>query len=210
MSTASALLAFTGTAALLTITPGLDTALVLRTTAVEGTRSAMLAALGIAGGCLAWGLAAGAGLGALLAASQLAYEALRWLGAGYLLLLGVRLIRAPRVALDLAPAAGQASAVAPNWLARGFLTNLLNPKVGLFYVSFLPQFIPAGSSVLGWSIMLASIHNVLGLIWFAVLIAATRPLTAVLQRPAVIAWLDRITGAIFVAFAARLALASRG
>lgn len=210
MSTASALLAFTGTAALLTITPGLDTALVLRTAAVEGTRSAMLAALGIAGGCLAWGLAAGVGLGALLAASQLAYEALRWLGAGYLLLLGVRLIRAPRVALDLAPAADRASAAAPNWLVRGFLTNLLNPKVGLFYVSFLPQFIPSGSSVLGWSIMLASIHNVLGLIWFAALISATRPLTAVLQRPAVIAWLDRITGAIFVAFAARLALASRG
>ncbi|HEX4846603.1 MAG TPA: LysE family translocator [Novosphingobium sp.] len=210
MSTATALFAFTGTAALLTITPGLDTALVLRTAAVEGGRSALLAALGIAAGCLAWGLAAGVGLGALLAASQLAYEALRWVGAGYLLLLGVRLIRAPRNALDLASATNQADTAAPNWLVRGFLTNLLNPKVGLFYVSFLPQFIPAGSSVLGWSIMLASIHNVLGLIWFAALIAATRPLTAALQRPAVIAWLDRITGAIFVAFAARLALASRG
>ena len=184
MTAVAALLAFTATAALLTITPGLDTALVLRTAAAEGPRRAMLAAAGIALGCLAWALLVGAGLGALLAASQLAYEVLRWAGALYLLALGVKLIGAPRRMLELSvPDEGTIAPARPNWLLRGFLTNILNPKIGVFYVSFLPQFIPPGSSVLGWSVLLASIHNVLGLAWFAALVAATRPLLGVLRRP---------------------------
>jgi threonine/homoserine/homoserine lactone efflux protein len=209
MTATAALLAFTATAALLTITPGLDTALVLRTAAAEGPRRAMLAAVGIALGCLGWGLLVGAGLGALLAASQLAYEILRWAGALYLFTLGLKLIRAPRQALDLAEANG-AAPTQPNWLLRGFLTNMLNPKVGVFYVSFLPQFIPAGASVLGWSVLLASIHNVLGLIWFGALVAATQPLVGALRRPGVMCWLDRLTGGLFLAFGLKLALDARG
>lgn len=208
MTPQAALLAFTATAALLTVTPGLDTALVLRTAAAEGPRRAMLAAAGIALGCLGWGLLVGAGLGALLAASQLAYDLLRWAGALYLFHLGFRLIRNPRREIDL----GRAKVPdmrQSNWLLRGFLTNMLNPKVGVFYVSFLPQFIPAGASVLGWSVMLAAVHNLLGLAWFAALVAATRPMLSALRRPRVIAWLDRATGAAFVAFGLRLALESR-
>ena len=208
MTATAALLAFTATAALLTITPGLDTALVLRTAAAEGPRRAMLAAVGIALGCLGWGLLVGAGLGALLAASQLAYEALRWVGALYLFYLGLKLIRVPRQSMDLAEGNVAAPAQA-NWLLRGFLTNMLNPKVGVFYVSFLPQFVPAGASVLCWSVLLASIHNVLGLIWFAALIAATRPLLGALRRPGVMCWLDRLTGGLFVAFGLKLAFDAR-
>lgn len=210
MSEAQSLLAFAFVAALLTITPGLDTALVLRTAAVEGPRRAMLAALGIALGCLAWGVAVGTGLGALLAASQLAYEMLRWAGALYLLFLGIKLIRAPRQAFD--PGSGAPvtpSGRSPNWLLRGLLTNLLNPKIGVFYVSFLPQFIPAGANVLSWAVLLATVHNALGLIWFAGLIAATRPLSNVLRRPPIMAWLDRLTGALFVGFAFKLAVEAR-
>ena len=209
METTALLLAFTATAAVLTITPGLDTALVLRTAAAEGPRRAMLAAAGIALGCLGWGLVVGAGLGALLAASQLAYDVLRWAGALYLLYLGIKLIRAPRRALGLAVSADANSASRPNWLLRGFLTNMLNPKVGVFYVSFLPQFIPAGSNVLGWSVLLAAIHNVLGLIWYAALIMATRPLLKALRKPGVMAWLDRVTGALFIASGLKLALSAR-
>jgi threonine/homoserine/homoserine lactone efflux protein len=210
MTPGAALLAFTVTAALLTITPGLDTALVLRTAAAEGPRRALLAAAGIALGCLSWGVLVGAGLGALLAASQLAYDLLRWAGALYLLTLGVKLIGAPRRKLELAVAdEGGRVTTRPNWLLRGFLTNLLNPKIGVFYVSFLPQFIPAGSSVLGWSILLASIHNVLGLIWFGALVAATRPLLGALRRPGVMSWLDRLTAALFIAFGLKLALSAR-
>ncbi|WP_309623110.1 LysE family translocator [Novosphingobium sp.] len=210
MTSTAALLAFTATAAVLTITPGLDTALVLRTAAAEGPRLAMLAAAGVALGCLGWGLVVGAGLGALLAASQLAYDGLRWAGALYLLYLGIKLIRAPRAALEVAVSEeGAARSEPPNWLLRGFLTNMLNPKVGVFYVSFLPQFIPAGSSVLGWSVLLAAIHNVLGLLWFAALIMATRPLLAALRKPGVMAWLDRLTGALFVGFGLKLAFGVR-
>ena len=92
-------------------------------------------------------------------------------------------------------------------MRRGFLTNLLNPKVGVFYVTFLPQFVPAGADVATFSFVLAAIHVLLSLVWFAALIAATVPLGRALRRPAVIKWLDRITGGVFVAFAARLALA---
>ncbi|MFO1255685.1 MAG: LysE family translocator [Sphingomonadaceae bacterium] len=208
MTPVAALLAFTAAASLLTITPGLDTALVLRTAAAEGPRRAMLAAVGIALGCLGWGLLVGAGLGALLAASRLAYETLRWAGALYLFYLGARLIHRPRRGFDLADTE-TAIPAQPNWLLRGFLTNMLNPKVGVFYVSFLPQFIPAGSSVLGWSVLLASVHNVLGLAWFGALVAATRPLLGALKRPGIMAWLDRLTGGLFVAFGLKLALDTR-
>jgi len=210
MTPPAALIAFTATAALLTITPGLDTALVLRTAAAEGPRRALLAAMGIALGCLGWGLLVGAGLGALLAASQVAYDLLRWTGAIYLFALGVKLIRSPRQAFELAAGAEIPAPRRPNWLLRGFLTNMLNPKVGVFYVSFLPQFIPAGASVLGWSVLLASIHNLLGLVWFGALVATTRPLLGALRRQGVMAWLDRLTGGLFLAFGAKLALDARG
>lgn len=208
MTSGAALLAFTATAALLTITPGLDTALVLRTVAAEGPRRAMMAAVGIALGCLGWGLLVGLGLGALLAASQFGYELLRWAGALYLFYLGIKLIRSPRQTMELGPAE-TTGASQPNWLLRGFLTNMLNPKVGVFYVSFLPQFIPVGASVLGWSVLLASIHNLLGLLWFGALVLATRPLLGALRRPGVMVWLDRLTGGLFVAFGLKLALSAR-
>ncbi|MGZ8998482.1 MAG: LysE family translocator [Allosphingosinicella sp.] len=202
---ASSLIAFTIAAALLTVTPGLDTALVLRTAAAEGSRRAFAAALGICLGCLVWGLVVALGLGILLEASELAYTILRWAGALYLLWLGVQLIRSKREDFGSGPdSAGTATAAA--WFRRGLLTNILNPKVGIFYVSFLPQFIPAGNNVPALTVLLAAIHSALGLAWFILLIAATRPIAAVLRRPNVIRTLDRVTGGAFLLFGARLAL----
>ena len=203
----ASLLAFTATAALLTVAPGLDTVLVLRTAAVEGPRRALLAGLGICLGCLGWGAVVALGLGALLAASPTAYAALRWIGAAYLLWLGIRLLRSPRE--TLATGASEAGENGRGWLGRGFLTNMLNPKVGIFYVSFLPQFIPPGSAVAATTLLLALIHALLGLAWFGLLVAAVHPLSRALRRPAVIRTLDRLTGGLFLLFAARLAL-SRG
>lgn len=199
------LLAFTAAAALLTITPGLDTALVLRTAAVEGARRALAAAIGICLGCLAWGIATAVGLGLLLAASTFAYTALKWAGAAYLLWLGIHLLLRPRDSFEgRAAAASRGGAAA--WLRRGFLTNLLNPKVGLFYLSFLPQFVPAGEDVALVTLLLAAIHAALGLLWFALLILATRPLARTLRRPATVRALDRLTGGLFLLFGLRLAL----
>ena len=91
----------------------------------------------------------------------------------------------------------------------GLLTNLLNPKVGIFYVSFLPQFVPQGVSVAPYILLLGAIHAVLGLIWFSCLIIATRPLARLLQRPSVVETCDRVTGGMFVAFGVGLALQAR-
>lgn len=204
---ALSLVAFVVAAGVVTITPGLDTALVLRTAAVEGPRRAALAGLGIAAGCLAWAALVAAGLGALLAASHEIYTALRWLGAAYLLWVGASLLWRPRVAFDAdAPPRGSAQSA----FATGALTNLLNPKVGVFYVSFLPQFVPDGVAVAPFLLLLGAIHGALGLLWFATLIAATRPIARWLCRPRVLRALDRATGGVFVAFGAALALEGLG
>lgn len=200
------LIAFLLAAGLLTVAPGLDTALVLRTAAVEGAQRALLAALGICLGCLAWGAVVAAGMGALLAASELAYTLLRYAGAAYLLWLGVKLIGSKRTSFGDAGDAPASAGGRFTWLGRGLLTNVLNPKVGVFYVSFLPQFVPAGADVANFSLLLAAIHALLGLLWFALLIVATRPIARMLRRPATLQWLDRVTGAVFMLFAGRLAL----
>jgi len=208
MTVIQALLAFSVAAALLTITPGLDTALVLRTAAVEGPRRAALAALGVVAGCLAWGAAVALGLGVLLAASTLAFIVLKWMGAAYLVWLGLKLLLTPRNRFELS-AGGQAPGDGLTWLRRGFLSNLLNPKIGVFYVSFLPQFLPQGVPAGPFVFLLAALHALMGMVWFAVLIAATRPVAGALQRAAVVRWLDRVTGGLFLAFGVRLALERR-
>jgi threonine/homoserine/homoserine lactone efflux protein len=206
-----ALVAFALAAGLMTVTPGLDTALVLRTAAVEGGRRAFLAGVGVCAGCLVWGVVAALGLGALLAASEAAYVALRWAGAAYLLWLGARMILGARAGLDTT-GPGDAPGVATSpagWFVRGFVTNLLNPKVGVFYVTFLPQFLPAGVDAVSFSVLLAAVHAAEGVLWFSVLILATRPLAAAFRRPAVVRTLDRVTGGVLIAFGLRLVLDGR-
>lgn len=206
MSIADTLLAFTLAATLLTLTPGLDTALVLRTATVEGRQQALRAALGVNAGCLIWGAAVAFGLGALLALSELAFSLLKYCGAAYLAWLGLNMLLRPRRSFS---AAGTGDKPGTHWFVKGMLGNVLNPKVGIFYVSFLPQFIPQGQPLVAWTFGLVSIHVVIGLVWSLLLIGATRPLAGMLQRQQVIQWMDRTTGMIFVLFAARLALSKR-
>jgi threonine/homoserine/homoserine lactone efflux protein len=208
MTIGQALAAYFVAAVLLTLTPGLDTALVLRTAAVEGPKRAALAAVGIIAGCLVWGAAVALGLGALLAASHLAFTVLKWAGAAYLVWLGVNLILKPRSGFDVA--AGTAAAGSDvTWLRRGLLTNLLNPKIGVFYISFLPQFLPAGVPAAPFIFLLAAVHGAISVFWFAGLIGATRPIAGALKHAGVVRWLDRITGGVFLGFGVRLALERR-
>ena len=206
-SVSVSLAAFVAAASLLTITPGLDTALVLRTAATSSARQAVLTGFGIVVGCFGWGVLVAMGLGALLVASQLAYSVLKWIGAGYLIWTGYKMLRYPRA--NFVVEAASAPGAAHTAFGTGLLTNLLNPKVGIFYVSFLPQFVPPGVSVAPYLLMLAAIHSVLGVIWFSCLIAATRPISRFLRRPAVVRGCDRVTGGMFVAFGIGLALESR-
>lgn len=206
MTVAQALVAFCIAAGLLTMVPGLDTALVLRTAAAEGPKSAALAALGIVLGCVSWGAAVALGLGALLTASELAFTILKWAGALYLVWLGLNLLLEPRARFDVELADATAAPRGRSWLGRGYLTNLLNPKVGVFYVSFLPQFLPAHVPAGPFIFLLAVLHALMGVAWFALLIVATRPLARALKRPSVVRRLDRLTGLVFVSFGVRLAL----
>lgn len=212
MDPVTALLAFSVAAALLTLTPGLDTALVLRTAAVEGGRQAFLAGAGISCGSLSWGLITALGLGALLAVSKTAYLVLQIIGAGYLIFLGAGMLKAAlfgQGSVLAASSPGDFPRRGRNWFLRGLTTNLLNPKVGVFYVSFLPQFIPAGANVPLFSVAMAAIHATMGLLWFVLLILATQPLARFLRRPAAMRTLDGATGAVLIAFGLRLALERR-
>lgn len=202
----ASLAAFLVAATLVTIVPGLDTALVLRTAASGGARRAALVSVGVCVGCFAWAILVALGLGALLAASQIGYTVLRWVGAAYLAWVGYKMLRHPR--RSFIPAGDSRR---PNGadFATGLLNNLLNPKVGVFYVSFLPQFVPHGFPVAPFILLLGAIHAVLGLIWFASLILATRPIARFLEKPRVVQACDRVTGGLFVAFGVGLALQSK-
>jgi threonine/homoserine/homoserine lactone efflux protein len=203
MTPVQAALAFAFAAGILTVTPGLDTALVLRTAAASGARAALKTGAGILLGLFVWGVVTAIGIGALLRASLVAYRILQAAGALYLLWLGVNLVfrRQAHTAGAAAPAVDGG-----RLFARGLLTNLLNPKVGVFYATFLPQFIPAGANVTLTSVAYAGIHALEGALWFVLLVSATRPLATWLRRERVQRNLDRATGVVFLAAGARLAL----
>ncbi|MGX1808321.1 LysE family translocator [Nocardia sp. NPDC055321] len=205
-----AMLSFALVAGLLTIVPGLDTALVLRAAVTNGRRHAFATALGIGSGTLVWGAAAAAGVSVLLTASEVAYTALRIAGALYLMWMGLTMIRAglrrpPMVASDIGD---MPRGIFAAW-ARGLGTNLLNPKVGVFYVAMLPQFLPEGVSPLLMGCLLALLHNVEGMLWFTAIIAAATLARSWLTRESVRRNLDAITGTVVVAFGVKLAATDR-
>ncbi|WKX26860.1 LysE family translocator [Tatumella ptyseos] len=203
------LLTFSFAAMLLTLTPGLDTALILRTSIAEGRKNGFKAALGINTGCYIWGAIVALGLGALLAASQVAYDCLKWIGAAYLLWLAIKLVLARPQPLAIDSTNSQSKSTTTNWFLRGCLGNVLNPKIGIFYVSFLPQFIPVGQSPMIWTFLLVSIHVVIGTLWSTVLINVAAKASGYLRQPNIIQWMNRVTAGVFVLFAAKLAFSSR-
>jgi threonine/homoserine/homoserine lactone efflux protein len=205
----ASLLAFVPVALLLTLIPGADTALVTRNALALGLRGARWTILGILTGCLIHATASALGLSAILATSARAYETVKLVGAAYLVWLGIQTIRQARGkggfgSLDFARD-DEGSAPGSHPFTQGFLTNILNPKVALFYLTFLPQFIPAGAPVLRTSLLLAMIHNVLGFAWLSLYARFVDRLRMALTRPMVKAWLERVTGGALVLLGARLA-----
>jgi len=200
------LLLFMAAGWLLNLTPGPDVLYIVTSALRSGARAGAVAALGIVSGCFVHVFAAAIGVSALLATSATAFTVLKWIGAAYLLWMGVRLLRSVPAPLVLQPASGEV----PLWRVyrRGFLTNVLNPKVALFFLAFVPQFIPpdAPDKALAF-LLLGLIFNInslpinLGYAWLAAW--AARRVQAV-QRT--LHWLDRAAGALFVGFGLRLAL----
>ena len=194
---------------LLAVTPGPDTALVFAQSLRHGARGGIVAALGVATGCLVHITAASIGLSAVLAASALAFNIIKWLGAAYLAFIGLRAIitsgRAAPAAIMADPPGRKTSSV--FW--SGFLTNVLNPKVAVFFLAFLPQFVTAGSQYapLGFAV-LGLILIAVGFSWLAgVALLAARSFAALGSRHNLRAWLERALGAAFIALAAKLAFA---
>ncbi|GJJ05081.1 lysine transporter LysE [Duganella rhizosphaerae] len=203
---------------LLNIMPGPDSLLIMTRSATQGWRAGSAAALGIGAGTMIHIFAAALGLSALLATSAAAFTAVKWIGAAYIVYVGIGMLRAKlRAQADDAAEAETAVRAAAQPLAyrkifvQGFLTNVLNPKVALFFLAFVPQFISADSTSKPLAfIVLGCIFNFNGMLWCNGLAVFTAFASARLKvKPLVALWLNRVTGGLFLALGLRLALAEQ-
>ena len=207
---------FVAAVLLLNVTPGPDTAYIVGRSVAQGRSAGLMSALGICTGCCVHSVACAFGLTALLAASATAFTVIKFAGAIYLIYLGVRLSFAPPAkaqagAGESSQDAAQTARSLKQLYLQGFWTNVLNPKVVLFFVSFFPQFVSSEAEhkalaflTLGGVFVAMSILWCLFLVWVAS--SVTRSLGG---KPVVKKWLDRVVGSAFVGLGLRLAAAQR-
>jgi threonine/homoserine/homoserine lactone efflux protein len=196
---------------LLNIAPGPDTAYIVGRSVQMGWRGGVAAALGISTGCLSHVFAAALGLSALLVASSAAFAAVKWAGAAYLCYLGLTmLLSRPRNSNEASARENHAVPLSRVFW-QGALTNVLNPKVAMFFLAFLPQFVDAGAPhkpLAFLALGLIFIFN--GTLWcLAVALAAARAAGRARSSAHVIAWVNRGLGALFIYLGARIALVQR-
>jgi len=202
----SSTFAFAGVATLLVITPGADMALVAKNALAHGRWAAITTAFGVCLGGLIWTLAAAFGIAAFVRSSQAAFNTLRIAGAAYLLYLGLHAIWKTRRRSE-SEEPGRERAVRSSRMAfrQGVFSNLLNPKLAVFFTSLLPQFIAPGQSVFARSLLLGGILELIAIVWLSFYSCLVARMGTVLRRPRVRRWLDRLTGTVLVAFGLRLA-----
>ncbi len=204
-------LLFGGIAAVLTVTPGADMALVAKNAIARGRAGAWHTTLGICVGCGIHATASALGLSAILATSATAFEAVKMIGALYLIFIGIQSLRSARKtdrSIQTSDVGG-GSATSVRSFTEGLLTNILNPKVALFYLTFLPQFIHAGDNVLQKSLLLAAIHIAMGVAW---LTAYGWFISRMSRAVAGSSWrkkLEAVTGVLLIGLGARLAFERR-
>lgn len=197
---------------LLNIMPGPDSLLIMTRSATQGWRAGCVTALGIGAGTMVHVLAAAVGLSALLATSATAFNVVKWVGAAYIVWCGIGMLRAKLKGDEPVPAGPVAAALPYGRIfAQGFLTNVLNPKVALFFLAFVPQFIAADAPNKPLAfVILGCIFNFNGMLWCNGLAIFTAFASARLKvQPRVALWLNRVTGSLFLMLGARLALAER-
>jgi threonine/homoserine/homoserine lactone efflux protein len=205
------LLMFIAAGWLLNLTPGPDVLYIVTNALKSGVRAGMVAALGIVSGCFVHVFAAALGVSALLATSATAFTVLKWIGAAYLVWMGVKLLFARGGGTSIVLAASGREPVPANLrhiYLRGFLTNVLNPKVALFFLAFVPQFIAPGTPdkvtaflLLGLLFNLNSLPINFGYAWLAGWVASR---VSTVQRT--MHWLDRAAGLMFIGFGLKLAM----
>jgi len=203
--------AFLALSALLAVIPGPDTAVTVRNALVGGRRAGLATILGVASGLAVWTLATAAGVAALLRASEPAFVALRLAGACYLVLLGLQAALAAlrgrggrgRVPLARRPLRPRVA------YRQGALTNLGNPKIAVFFTSFLPQFTPAHAATFAALCLLGLIFCAIGLTWLTTYVLALTRVGDVLRGPRPQRAIEAVTGLAFVGFGVRLATEHR-
>jgi threonine/homoserine/homoserine lactone efflux protein len=199
----------------LNILPGPDSLLIMTRSATQGWRAGSAAALGIGAGTMVHILAAALGLSALLSTSAAAFAAVKWVGAAYIVYIGIGLLRSrmktESESLDAVGAIALQRLPYRKIFFQGFLSNVLNPKVALFFLAFVPQFISVDSSSKPLAfIVLGCIFNLNGMLWCNGLAVFTAFASARIKvKPIVSLWLNRITGGLFLALGLRLALAEQ-
>jgi threonine/homoserine/homoserine lactone efflux protein len=196
---------FTVAAVLIVLLPGPDTLVVVRNIVRGGRRRGVLTALGNLCGLVVWVVAATLGLAAALRASEIGYEVLRVAGALYLAWLGVQAWRSR--GRETPPSEGRRGLLGGGFPA-GLLTNLLNPKVGVFFVAFLPGFVPHGAPVAQTSLLFGGIFVLLTAIYWIVLLRLASKVTDWMNTPRIRRRLDLVTGTMLIAFGVRLATES--
>ncbi len=200
-------LAGLGVLALLTISPGQDMALVAKITLERGRRAALVTSLGICSGLLVHATASALGLSVILATSAEAFTIVKLAGAAYLAYLGLRSLRDSFRAAVVAESAPRRRLATPY--VQGLLNNLLNPKVAIFYLTFLPQFIDPAGDVLAQSLLFAVAHAVMGIVWLSAYAYVLARLSRLFARSGVRRWLERVTGVVLVGLGLRLAFERR-
>ncbi|MFF7842514.1 LysE family translocator [Streptomyces ossamyceticus] len=192
-----------GVLALVTVVPGPDMAVVTQHAIASGRREAARVAAGVATGLLVWGVFCVVGLAAVLAASAEAYAVVKLLGAAYLLLLGARALFGARHGVPLK--ASRRTTGVGNGYWTGLATNVLNPKIAVFYVGLLPSLAPGGLPAAAGMGLLVLVHAVLSLSWLAGVAHAVSSARSFFEGPRVRVALERVTGVVLIGFGLRVA-----
>jgi threonine/homoserine/homoserine lactone efflux protein len=201
-----ALATFAAAAALIVLLPGPDTLVVLRALLRDGRGRAVQAVAGVLCGLAAWVCAAVLGLSALLRASHAGYVGLKIAGAGYLIWLGVQSLRMRRMAEHTEHTGKPRRQLLGLGYLAGLSTDLLNPKVGVFFVTFLPGFVPHGQSIAATSLLFGAIFIAETAMYFAVLLTVATPVTRWMSSSRVRRRMDVGTGVVLIGLGVRLAV----
>jgi len=203
----SGYLAFLGISLVVIMTPGPDTALTVRNTLLGGARGGVFTAMGVAAGQVLWASAASAGVVGLLVASAPVFEALKLVGAAYLMVIGVQTLYSAFRPGSAAPSArGAARRIGPGRaLRQGLVNDLANPKIAAFFASLFPQFVPEGSASFAALMMLGLVFSAMTLAWLVAYALAVAKVGDLLRRSGIRRAIEGVTGAVLIAFGLRLA-----
>ncbi|QTC41351.1 LysE family translocator [Bacillus sp. V3] len=189
------------------MSPGIDTALLTKRTISDGKGDGFKMALGIASGCLVHTVAAAFGLSAILMKSAAAFEVVKYVGAVYLIYLGVSsFVKKKKTAAEMEDTM---HSVKRSAFKQGLFTNVFNPKVAVFFLTFLPQFVTGQSQAAGQLVLMGVVYSLLSIGWFFVYVFFINYLRSWLMTPSVQSWMERASGVVLIGFGLKLAFEKR-